>query len=115
MKRKILDWILFGTAAAIPIINIAILFLCLNHYKPHQEVEFYSIEASMIGIVAVVIIAVIGLFRHAGKGFLILSAFSVAICVAVFLIAKSIPFCPMCEGLKPEDLGLLAHWIPCGP
>ena len=40
---------------------------------------------------------------------------SVAVCVAVFQIARSIPFCPMCEGLKPEDLGLLAHGISCGP
>lgn len=57
----------------------------------------------------------IGLLRRAGKAHLALSVLSVAVCAAVFLIARSIPLCPMCEGLKPEDLGLLAHWIPCGP
>ena len=107
--------ILFGITVAIPIVNVVILLLCLNHYKPHQEVELYSIWASLYGIIAGFHIAIIGLFRHAGKGHLALSILSVAVCVAVFLIARSIPFCPMCEGLKPEDLGLLAHWIPCGP
>ena len=91
------------------------LLLCLNHYKPHQEIEFYSVAASVIGMAAGAIVAMIGLLRRAGKAHLALSVLSVAVCAAVFLIARSIPLCPMCEGLKPEDLGRLAHWIPCGP
>ncbi len=116
MKARIRQHrILFGFAVAIPIANTVILLLCLNHYKPHQEIEFYSVVASLIGIAAGIIIAIVGLLRHAGKGHLALSILSIAVCVAIFLIARSIPLCPMCEGLKPENLGLLAHWIPCGP
>ena len=106
---------MFGIAVAVPIVNVVILLLCLNHYKPHQEIVFYSVVASLIGIAAGIIIAIVGLLRHAGKGHLALSILSIAVCVAVFLNARSIPLCPMCEGLKPEDLGLLAHWISCGP
>ena len=71
--------ILFGITVAIPIVNVVILLLCLNHYKPHQEVELYSIWASLNGIVAVNGIAVVGLLRYAGKGHLALSILSVAV------------------------------------
>ena len=58
---------LFSIAVAVPIVNVVILLLYLNHYKPHQEIEFYSVVASLIGIAAGIIIAIVGLLRHAGK------------------------------------------------
>ncbi len=46
------------------------LLLCLNHYKPHQEIEFYSVAASAIDMAVGVIVAMIGLLRRAGKAHL---------------------------------------------
>lgn len=43
---------LYAITVAISIANAVILLLCLNHYKPHQEIEFYSVAASAIGMEA---------------------------------------------------------------
>ena len=38
-----------------------------------------------------------------------------AACIAVMLVARKIPNCPMCDGVTEADLGFLSRWITPGP
>ena len=107
--------LLYVTAAVVPALNVLILLWCLNHYQAHQEVETLSVLSSFAGCGVCAGIAVYAFICDSGKALIIAGLVSVIICAAVYEIAMSIPLCPLCEGLTPEDLGILAHWISCDP
>ena len=115
MRKQMKYKLLSGITIALPFLNAFILLYCLNHYQAHMEVEFFSVITSLISCIVSVFITIYTLIRKLDKGLLILCLFSVTVCLAIFIIARSIPLCPLCEGLKPEDLGLLSHWISCDP
>ena len=108
----------FSRRAAVVIVlavlNVGVLLWCLEHYQAHTEVENLSRLLSAVSIV-VSVVFIVRAARRREPGLLISAAVSAAVCFAVHWAAWSIPLCPMCEGLTEADLGLLAHWIPCGP
>lgn len=98
----------FGLLAALlpAALSVAVLGYDLYTYAPH-----YEGAAGLVSLICL-IVCLTGLVRTARRQKKALVwLLSVAICMSALILAERIPFCPECDQVSHEDLGILRYWI----
>ena len=102
----------FGLLSALlpAVLSVAALGYDLYTYAPH-----YEGGAGLISLICL-IVCLTGFVRTARRRQkrMFVWLLSLAICTGALILAEQIPFCPECDQVSREDLGILRHWINAG-
>ncbi len=95
------------------VLCVRYLCLTLEAYRDHCDAELFPMILSFLAFAATTVFTLCQWMKDPAAA---LSAVIPAVaCIALFLVARKIPNCPMCDGVTEADLGLLARWISAGP
>ena len=96
----------------LPISSLALLFLCLETYYPHNE---YAMLVCGYAVLAFILSSKIAMSELENKSSSQITAAIFAVsCVIfafVFCVGYKIPFCASCDDVSASELGFLTHWI----
>ena len=105
--RRLRPYLIIGLFALLPFIHLAYTVVC---YEPHTDGGFWV----QCAVVLFALIELALLIFHAAlkeKGPALAAAVALLVCAWVFYMAGRIPFCPECDHVTKEELGILSHWI----
>lgn len=98
----------------LPLIALCVLYLELRFYTVHIDAgaSAWTIACVFSAVLLVTLIRALLKKRYRRA---LLAFVSLGVCAAVFLIARTIPNCPVCDGITREELGLMGRWLDIGP
>lgn len=91
----------------------------LAGYRPHADGGFLAtvISGAALGTALCMMgLSVMTSIRARQAGWMewMIMGITVLACAGIFVLARRIPLCPVCDGITAEELGILARWIGTG-
>ncbi len=93
------------------ILCVGCLYWTLVTYRVHGDAGFIPMALLFLAFAAIAVFTV----RQWSRVAALSAVIPALVCIAVILVARKIPNCPLCDGVTEGDMGILARWITIGP
>ena len=98
-----------------PVLSAGALLWQLETYHVHMDADFGASLIAGFFVVISLIVLLSSLRKDRPRAYRIACTAGLVLCFALFLIARTVPNCPMCDGWQEGEFHLLSHWISAGP